>query len=188
MKNESIKKESTSESSAPFSSDPFRKKNKKRKLPDAFYPRWELELLSSFFLIFIVWILPDWIADTNDLLSSKYNIAIHSTWINLSLKIVMLGFIISFILRAIWLSLVWKWQSDRSSRGDHLYKNAGAKQMQFQSTQKQKWAMIIDEVAEVLFIITSILFFIMVLSYLILVLGSLLKHSSIRPNGMPGTK
>ena len=188
MKKESIKTGSQNDSASEFSSEAFRKKNKKRKLPDAFYPRWELELLSSFFLIFIVWILPDWIADTNDLLSTKYGVDINSTLMDLALKIVMVGFIISFILRAIWLSLVWKWQSDKSSRGDQMYKNAGAKQMQFQSTQKQKWAMIIDEVAEVLFIITSILFFITMLSYLILVLGSLLKHSSIHPNDIPGAK
>lgn len=188
MNKKSIQNDALNDSPTPFSSAPFRKKNKNRKLPDAFYPRWELELLSSFLLVFIVWILPDWIEDTNDLLSSKYGVEINSTWMYLGLKIVMLGFVISFILRAIWLSLVWKWQSDKSSHGDQMYKNAGAKQMQFQSTQKQKWAMIIDEVAEVLFIITSILFFITMLSYLILVLGSLLKHSSIHPNDIPGTK
>jgi hypothetical protein len=69
-----------------------------------------------------------------------------------------------------------------------MYKNAGVKHMQLQSPQKQKLAIIIDEVAEVLFIITSILFFIIVLSYLILVLGSLLKHSSINSTDIPGIK
>ena len=188
MNKKSIQNDALNDSPTPFSSAPFRKKNKKRKLPDAFYPRWELELVSSFLLIFIVWILPDWISDTNDLLSSKHGVDINSTWMDLALKIVMIGFVISFILRAIWLSLVWKWQSDKSSRGDQMYKNAGTKQMQLQSVQNQKLAIIIDEVAEVLFIIISILFFIVVLSYLILVLGSLLKHSSIHPNDMPGAK
>ena len=188
MRKDSFQQGSPDDSTSEFSSEPFRKKNKKRKLPDAFYPRWELELLSSFVLIFIVWILPDWIADTNDLLSSKHGVDINSSWMDLALKIIMTGFIISFILRVIWLILVWKWQSDKSSRGDQLYKNAGAKQMQLQSSRNQKLAMIIDELAEVLFIITSIILFVTLLSYLILVLGSLLKHSSINPNDIPGNK
>ena len=80
MRKDSFQQGSPDDSTSEFSSEPFRKKNKKRKLPDAFYPRWGLELLSSFVLIFIVWILPDWIAETNDLLSSKHGVEINSNY------------------------------------------------------------------------------------------------------------
>lgn len=91
-----------------FSTAAFRKENKKRILHDAFYPRWELELLSSFAFVFILWILPYWIADTNNLLSTKYEVDIHATWIGIVSKLIFLGFVFSFILRIIWLRLVWK--------------------------------------------------------------------------------
>lgn len=91
-----------------FSTAAFRKENKKRILHDAFYPRWELELLSSFAFVFILWILPYWIADTNNLLSTKYEVDIDATWIDIVSKLIFLGFVFSFILRIIWLRLVWK--------------------------------------------------------------------------------
>ena len=160
-----------------FSTIDFRKKNKKRILPEAFYPRWELELLSSFVLIFILWILPDWIADTNNLMDSKFDVIINSTWMDFVSKIVMAGFIISFILRAIWLSMVWKWHSDKPSHGDQMFKSQTTREMHSQSLGIQKLATVIDEVAELVFFISSIIFFIAFLSYVIQVLGSLLNHS-----------
>lgn len=169
-----------------FSTVAFRKKNKKRILPDAFYPRWELELLSSFVAIFIIWILPDWINDTNNLLSTKYEVDINTTWIEIASKIIFLGFIFSFILRIIWLRMVWKWHSDRSSHGDRMFKNLPANEMRSQSSGTQKLATIIDEIAEVVFFISSIILFIMLLGYLVQVLGSLLNHSMTKPQDIPG--
>ena len=171
-----------------FSTAAFRKKNKKRILPDVFYPRWELELLSSIVAIVILWILPDWINDTNNLLLSKYEVDINSTWIDFTSKIIFLGFIISFILRIIWLRLVWKWHFDRSSHGDSMFKNQPAKDMQLQSPRTQKLATILDEAAEIVFFISSIILFVTILGYLIQILGSLLNHSMIKTQDMPGIK
>lgn len=170
-----------------FSTVAFRKENKKRILPDAFYPRWELELLSSFVAIFILWILPDWINDTNNLLLSKYEVNINSAWVDIASKIIFLGFIISFILRIIWLRLVWKWHSNRSSHGDQMFKGIPAKEIELQSSRTQKLATILDEVAEVVFFISSIILFVTLLGYLIQILGSLLNHSMFKSQDMPGT-
>lgn len=168
-----------------FSTIPLRKENKKRILPDAFYPRWELELLSSFVAIFILWILPDWTEDTNNLLSSKFDVDINSAWMDLAFQIVMAGFIISIILRIIWLGLVWKWHSGRSSFGDEMFKDRPTKEMQLQSSGTQKLATIMDEVAEIAFFISSIILFLTVLSYFIQILGALLNHSVSKTQEMP---
>jgi hypothetical protein len=171
-----------------FSTAAFRKKNKKRILPDVFYPRWELELLSSIAAIVILWILPDWINDTNNLLSSKYDVDINSAWTGIVGKIVMAGFIISFILRIIWLRLVWKWHHERSSRGDQIFKNQPANEMRLQAWRTRKLASILDEVAEVVFFVSSVILFVMLLSYLIQILSSLLNHSMFKSQDMPGIK
>jgi len=157
MKKESTKPKAALSMDSPdkFSTTAFRKKNKKRILPEVFYPRWELELLSSFVLIFILWILPDWIVDTNNLMLSKFDVTINSTWMDFASKIIMAGFIISFILRSIWLSMVWNWHSDRQSHGGQMFKSQTTRDMQSQSPGRQKLATIIDEVAEVVFIISS---------------------------------
>lgn len=171
-----------------FSTAAFRKKNKKRMLPEAFYPRWELELLSSFVGIFILWILPDWISDIDILLSSRFDVTINSSLVDLAGKIVMAGFITSFIVRVIWLRLVWKWQADRSSHGEHMFKRDMAQEMRRQFAGRRKLATTLDELAEIVFFISSIVLFITLLSYLIHVLGSLLHHSISTPQDTPGIK
>ena len=171
-----------------FSSAAFRKKNKTRILPEAFYPRWELELLSSFVAVFILWILPDWINDINNLLFSRFDVSINSAWVGLAIKIILAGFITSFILRIFWLNLVRKWHSDKSSHGNRMFKGEAAQEMRQQFSERQKLAIIIDELAEIVFFISSIVIFVTLLSYLILVLGSLLHHSISTTQNRPGIK
>lgn len=190
MKKESSRMKAGLSSDLPggFSTAIFRKKHKKRILPDAFYPRWELELLSSFVAIFILWILPDWISDTNNLLSSKFDVVINSDWMDLIFQIVMAGFIINFIMRIIWLSLVWKWHAGKSSFGDEMFKDRPTKEMRLQSPETQKLATFMDEIAEIAFFISSIILFLTVLSYCIHILGALLNHSVSKAQEMPETK
>lgn len=187
MKNKSFDLETNPSDDLPgkFSSVNFKKKHKKRKLPDAFYPSWELEILSSFVAIFLLWILPDWIMDTNTLLSSKHGIQINAPWMDILGSFIMVGFITSFIFRIIWLSMVWKWQSHGSSRGDEIFKSREAKKIKLQSAKHQRVAIIIDQVAEALFFIASIVLFLTLLGYLIHVLGSLLHHSLPQTNAIP---
>ena len=187
MKNKSFDLETNPSADLPvrFSSASFKKKHKKRKLPDAFYPSWELELLSSVVAIFLLWILPDWIIDTNNLLSSKHGIQINAPWMDILCIFIMSGFITSFIFRIIWLSMVWKWQSHGSSRGDEIFKRREAKQIKLQSAKNQKMAIIIDQAAEALFFIASIVLFLTLLSYLIHVLGSLLNYSIPQTHAIP---
>ena len=189
MKNDSI------EINAPLSNDQpnaplaaFKKKSKNRKLPDAFYPSWELELLSSLVAIFLLWILPDWIIDTNNLLSSKYDVDINSSWMDILCQLIMAGFIISFILRIFWLILMWKWRAEGSSHGSELFKSRTTRQMKLQSEKTHKLAITVDHIAEALFFIASIILFLTLLSYLIQVLGSLLNHSIHQSPIMPEMK
>ena len=171
-----------------FPSSIINKKHKKRRLPDAFYPSWELELLSSFVAIFLLWILPDWVQDTNNLLSSKYDVDINSTWMDILSEMIMAGFIISFILRIFWLSLMWKWRAEGSSHGSEMFKSRTTRQMKLQSEKNHKLAITIDHIAEALFFIASIILFLTLLSYLIQVLGSLLNHSIHQSPIMPVMK
>lgn len=190
MENKSTKSKGRSLRDLPgeFSTAAFSKKNKKRILPDVFYPRWEMELLSSFVAIVILWILPDWINGTDNLLSSRFGVAINSEWVDIASKIVMAGFIISFILRIIWLRLVWKWHSDRPSRGDQIFKNQPVNEMRLKSHETKKLAIVTDEIAEVIFFISSIILFVTILGYLIQILGFLLNHSIFKTQEMPGIK
>lgn len=171
-----------------FPSAIIKKKNNKRKLPDAFYPSWELELMSSFVAIFLLWILPDWIMNTNILLSSKYDVGINSSWMDFLCQMIMAGFIASFILRIFWLGLMWKWRAGGSSHGSEMFKSRTTRQMKLQSERTHKLAITIDHIAEALFFIASIILFLTLLSYLIQVLGSLLNHSIHQSPIMPAMK
>lgn len=178
----------SSQSPDKFSTAAFRKQNKKRILPDAFYPRWELELLSSIIFIFILWISPDWINNANYLLASEFEVDINSSWFNFAIEIAMVGFISSFILRLIWLRLVWKWHNNKLSHGGMMFKNDTAQELRWSFLQNKKWAVRIDELAEVIFFISSIILFIAFMGYLIHILLSLLNHTMHISRGMPGVK
>jgi len=138
----------------------FTKKKKKRLLSDMFYPRWELELLLSFAAIILLGILPEWVNSTNDLLSSKYGIEINTDWINITGDFLMAGFILNIILRLTWFRIVWTEKKTKSP-----------------SLSKQHLAMVMDELAEIVFFAGAIISFMMLLGYFIQVLGVLLHYS-----------
>ena len=179
MNNESLKSENGSlyDLSEEFSTSAFKRKKKNAKLPDAFFPSWQMELLSSLVAIFLLWMLPDWVIDTNNFLSSKHDVTINSAWMDFVCYPVMAGFIISFILRILWLTLVWKWRSNRLNLESQMFRSLSARRIKLQNKRTQNIAIMIDRVAEILFFASSIILFLILLSYLIHVLGSLLNHS-----------
>lgn len=179
MNNQSPKSKNGSINDLPeeFSTSAFKRKKKNTKLPDAFFPSWQMELLSSFVAIFLLWMLPDWVMDTNNFLSSKHGIYINSAWMDFVCYPVMAGFIMSLIMRIVWLSLVWKWRSNRVNPDSEMFRSLSARRIKLQNKRTQNIAIMIDRVAEILFFASSIILFLILLSYLIHVLGSLLNHS-----------
>ena len=87
----------------------FRLKNKKRFLPEVFYLRWELELLSAFVAIFILILLPDWLNNKVSLFLSEYDTSMDSNWITVACNILLALFIFYIIFRILWLFFIRKW-------------------------------------------------------------------------------
>ena len=86
----------------------FRKKNKKRLLPDVFYLRWELELLSAFIAILLLVELPDWASSTTHLFLTKYDVLINVEWLITTANMLIIGFTVYIIFRMAWLYFIRK--------------------------------------------------------------------------------
>jgi len=85
--------------------DAFRKKNKKRLLPDVFYLRWEIELLSALIAILVLIFLPDWLNDKVNMFLSGYDTSMDTNWITVACNILLAFFIVYIIFRVLWLFL-----------------------------------------------------------------------------------
>lgn len=101
---EQEKKEVSARKIAPFPT----KKNKKRILSDIFYLRWEMELLSAFILILVLFQIPGWASSILHALLPESTMATSFIRINLISRILIFGFGIYILLRLLWLILIRK--------------------------------------------------------------------------------
>lgn len=116
QKNEKMKKENLVKQNDPKSISPHIKNRKIRLLPNVFYLRWELELISAFvMIIFLSWVPARanyalqafFSGEENDLFT--YSISVFS-------NILIIGFCIYIILRLLWIYLISKHQNSSSER------------------------------------------------------------------------
>ncbi len=84
----------------------FVKQKKIRLLPNAFYLRWELELLSAFVLVVVLMGLPDRANFTLDILFPGVENALINYWIAVLSRVLIIGFCIYIFLRLLWLYLI----------------------------------------------------------------------------------
>jgi hypothetical protein len=106
--NEKMKKENIAQPVVSKLSLRHTKRNKKRILPDVFYLRWELELLSAFVMIFVLVELPPWISFTTHVLFPENETGISAFPITAIANVLIFGFGIYIILRLLWLILIRK--------------------------------------------------------------------------------
>ncbi|MEO9022274.1 MAG: hypothetical protein ABI237_11245 [Ginsengibacter sp.] len=97
------------------------KKNKKRLLPDVFYLRWELELLSAFVAILFLLQLPDWILMATHLILDRYGTTMDVGWLITTSDMLVIGFAIYIFLRLMWIYLIRK-QRDFTTGGMNFIK------------------------------------------------------------------
>ena len=82
------------------------KVNKKRILPDVFYLRWELELLSAFVAILLLFELPSWGRMAAHLILERYSAMVNTGWLITVSNILVIGFSVYIFLRLMWIYLV----------------------------------------------------------------------------------
>jgi hypothetical protein len=150
-KNTAQEKEiSASRKVAPFHT----KVNKKRILPDVFYLRWELELLSAFVAILFLFELPDWAQMAAHLMLERYGTMVNTGWLITFLDFLIIGFAVYIFLRLMWIYLVRR--QVNPARGELSYVRA------------------LDEVAELIIsvcvIISVVVFLFFILQILIVFL------------------
>lgn len=135
----------------------FRKKNKKRLLPDVFYLRWEVELLSALVAIIVLLFLPDWLNNKVDIFLSGHDTSMNTEWITIACNTLLVCFIFYIITRFFWLYFIRT--GNENSKG------------------KVHFAHTIDHVAEFIFSVCIIILVLLLLVSLIEFLAILLKHS-----------
>lgn len=86
-----------------FSRATFKRKHKKGLLPDVFYLRWELELMSAGIAIVVLLIVPDWLNDKVAIFLSGYATSMNSEWISIACNILVAFFTLYIIMRAYWI-------------------------------------------------------------------------------------
>ncbi len=92
------------------------KKNKKRILPEVFYLRWEMELLSAFILILVLFQIPSWTSSILHALLPESAMATSFIRITVIIRILIFGFGIYIILRLLWLILTRQQENVSSGR------------------------------------------------------------------------
>lgn len=137
----------------------FRKKNKKRLLPDVFYLRWEAELLSAFFAILVLMLLPDWLNDKVKLFLSGYDTTMDTNWITVACNILLALFALYIIFRIAWLFFIRK--------GDHVTQG------------KIHLTLATDHLAEVIFSLCIIILGMILLISMIELLSIILKNATV---------
>lgn len=146
-----------------FTTATFRKKNKKRLLPDVFYLRWELELLSAFIAILLLVELPDWVSSTTHLLQARYDVLINVEWLITTANILIIGFTVYIILRLLWLYSIRK------------QRDLPAGRLSFIGT--------IDEAAELIITICMMVLVTMLFVFLVHLLIVLLQNEMLNKTG-----
>jgi hypothetical protein len=140
-----------------FSTATFRKKNKKRLLPDVFYLRWEVELACALIAIMVLVILPDWLNNKVALFLSGYETSMNTEWITIACNILLACFISYIIVRTFWLYFI------RTGNDD--------------SNKKVHFARITDHIAEFIFSVCIIILILLLLISLVQFLAIFLNHS-----------
>jgi len=84
----------------------FRKKNKKRVLPNLFYLRWEIELLSALIGILVLMLLPDWLNDKVNLYLSGHDKSMNTNWISVTCNVLLAFLSLYIIFRILWLFFI----------------------------------------------------------------------------------
>lgn len=138
------------------STSSFRKERKKRLLPDIFYLRWELELLSALVAIVVLMVLPGWLNDKVNQFLEGHDTSMDTGWITLACNILLAGFIIYLVLRIFWLFYI--------QRGEQP------------SMEKLHFARTSDHVAEIIFSLCLIILMMILIVSMIEFLAILLKN------------
>jgi hypothetical protein len=107
-KTSKLKESGTSNTADFMKAVEFRKKNKKRLLPDVFYLRWEVELLSALVAILVLMLLPDWLNDKVKLFLSGYDTSMNTNWITVACNILLAFFMLYIIFRIAWIFFIRK--------------------------------------------------------------------------------
>ena len=81
-------------------------KEKSRLLPDVFYVRWEVELLSALVAIIVLLLLPDWLNQQVNIYLSRYDVSMHTGWISFTCKLLLACFAFYIIVRVFWIFIV----------------------------------------------------------------------------------
>gem|GEM_PF-2462566 len=136
----------------------LRKKNKKRLLPDVFYLRWELELLSAFVAILVLMLLPDWLNDKVNVFLSGHDTSMNTNWISVACNILLAFFMLYIIFRVLWLFFIRNGE-DATPGKIHL-------------------AVTIDYLAEIIFSLRIIILVLILLISMIEFLSILLKNTA----------
>lgn len=140
-----------------LSTDTFRKKNKKRLLPDVFYLRWELELLCAAIAILVLIVLPDWLNNKVALFLSGYATTMNTEWITIACNILLACFISYIVIRTFWLYFI-RTGNDNSNKKVHFARTT-------------------DHIAEFIFSVCIIILILLLLISLVQFLAIFLKHS-----------
>lgn len=159
MKKESSKSKTGLSNDLPdvLSTATFRKKNKKRLLPDVFYLRWELELLCALIAIIVLLVLPDWLNNKVALFLSGYDTTMNTEWITIACNILLACFISYILIRTFWLYFI-RTGNDNSNKKVHF-------------------ARITDHIAEYIFSVCIIILILLLLISLVQFLAIFLNHS-----------
>jgi len=136
----------------------YRKKNQKRLLPDVFYLRWELELLSALAGILVLMLLPDWLNDKVNLFLSGYDTSMNTNWISVTCNILLAFLSLYIIFRVLWLFFI---------RNEEEGTTPG----------KIRLAMITDQLAEIVFSLCIIILVLILLISMFEFLSILLKNN-----------
>ncbi len=136
---------------------PFSKKNKKRLLPDVFYLRWEIELLSALAGILVLMLLPDWLNDKVNLYLSGQGTSMNTNWISVTCNILLAFLSLYIVFRVLWLFF--------------LRKEEGT------TPGKIRLALITGQLAEIIFSLCIVILVLILLVSMIEFLSILLKNN-----------
>jgi hypothetical protein len=103
--------------------DRITEENKSRLFPEAFYLRWELELLFALVATIVLLVLPGWLNKQVDIFFSARNTSMNTDWITVACNLLAAGFGVCILGRMLWLYFVNK-RGDSSTKKLHFVKLA----------------------------------------------------------------
>jgi hypothetical protein len=116
LTNEKMKKKNIAQPVVSKLSLRHTKRNKKRLLPDVFYLRWEMELLSAFILILVLIEAPSWVGSTTMNFFPESSLGIDPFGITVFNTVLIIGFSTYIVLRLSWLYLTRRPQNASPGR------------------------------------------------------------------------